>query len=120
MKEEQKEYYSLPLEECLERMSESLEMQGLLRFLIQENADKDESWESDLMLLLTEYYSIVTRYIELINELILTPAHVVEETDEELIYVDGQKYNIMLSYSKLMLVDEFELKHHHRINLIIQ
>ena len=116
---ERKEYYSLPLEDCLERINECLEIRKVLKSHIKDNVDDDKAWSSDLMTLLCEYYSINSRYAELMNDLILTPPSVEEGSDDEIITVDAAKYSILTAYSKLMLVDEMELKYKYRVHLFI-
>jgi hypothetical protein len=115
---EKKEYYYLPVEDCLERISECLEIRKVIKSFIKDNVDNEDAWNSDLMTLLAEYYAISCRYTELMNDLILTPPSV--EDDEEVITVDAGKYAILTSYSKLMLVDEVELKYTHRVHLFVQ
>ena len=80
---ERKEYYYLPLEDCLERLSECLKIRKILKAYIIDNVDGELAWESDLMMLLTEYYAIVCRYLEIMNELILTPPSIDEDSQEE-------------------------------------
>jgi len=113
---EKKEYYFLPLEDCLERISECLEIRKVIKAYIKDNVENEEAWHSSFMTLLTEYYAISCRYTELMNELILTPPSSGDD-EEETITVDAHKYAILSSYSKLMLVDEIELKHKHRVHL---
>jgi hypothetical protein len=115
---EKKEYYFLPLEDCLERLSECLEIRKVIKAYIKDNVENEEAWHSNLMTLLTEYYAISCRYTELMNELILTPPSS-GDNEEETITVDAHKYAILSSYSKLMLVDEIELKHSHRVHLFL-
>ena len=110
-----KEYYSLPLEDCIERLSECLAIRKIIKAYIKDNVSDDEAWNSSLMTLLTEYYAISARYTELMNELILTPPF--DEDSKEIITVDAQKYAIMASYSKLMLVNEVELKYSYGVHL---
>ena len=117
---EKKEYYSLPMEDCLNRITDCMDCAKVLKSFVQECADDDNAWKSGLMALLCEYYAVICRYVEIMNDLILTPPFVDEETDEEMISVDPQKYALLTSYSKLMLVDEMELKYLHRIHLLIQ
>jgi len=119
MKEE-KGYYFLPLNDCLERISGCLDRNKVAQSFIQEHSNNNESWESGLMIVLCEYYSITCRYVDIMNDLILTPPSIDEETDEEMISVDSQKYALLLSYSKLMIVDEMELKYMHKIHLCVQ
>tara|TARA_Y100001938_G_scaffold144065_1_gene218014 strand:+ start:4351 stop:4716 length:366 start_codon:yes stop_codon:yes gene_type:complete len=118
---EKKEYYFLPLEDCLERISECLQINKIIKSYIKDNVENEDAWQSSLMTLLTEYYAISCRYTELMNELVLTPpSHGDEgEEGEEIITVDAQKYAILTSYSKLMLVNEVELKHKHRVHLFL-
>jgi len=115
---EQKEYHYLPLEDCLARITECLEIKRIIKAYMRDNAYNEQAWESDLMLLLTEYYAISCRYTELMNELILTPPSSGDD-EEESITVDAHKYAILSSYSKLMLVDEVELKYSHRVHLFV-
>jgi len=117
---EDKGYYSLPLEDCVERIDECLDRKKVLKSYVQEHASIDKNWDSGLMTLLCEYYSIICRYVEVMNELILTPPYADELTDEEVISIDIQKYALISSYSKLMLVDEMELKFLHKVHLFIQ
>ena len=117
---ERKEYYSLPLEDCLERLEECLSIRKVIKAYIRDNVDNEEAWNSDLMMLLTEYYAIICRYMEIMNELILTPPSTDDDSEAEIITVDAKQYAILTSYSKLMLVDEFELKASHRVHLFIQ
>tara|TARA_Y100000310_G_C20527284_1_gene736690 strand:- start:214 stop:573 length:360 start_codon:yes stop_codon:yes gene_type:complete len=117
---EKKEYYFLPLADCLERLSDCLEIRKVVKAYIKDNVHDEEAWNLDLMTLLCEYYSINSRYAELIGDLILTPPSTDDETDEEIITVDAHKYAILSSYSKLMLVDEIELKYKHRVHLFFQ
>ena len=117
---EQKEYYYLPLEDCLARITECLETRKVIKAYIKDNIDDELAWENDLMTLLTEYYAINCRYAELMGDLILRPPSVEDNDGEEVITVDATKYAILASYSKLMLVDEFELKHSHRVHLFVQ
>ena len=117
---ENKEYYPLPLEDCMERITECYNLGDVIRAYIRDNIDNDEAWNSDLMALLCEYYSISCRYVELMSELILTPPHFEDDTQQELIYVDARNYAILTSYSKLMLVDEAELKYKYRVHLFFQ
>jgi len=119
MKEE-KGYYYLPLEDCLGRIADCIDCEKVLKAFLQDFVNDDKAWESGLMTLLCEYYSIICRYLDIMNDLILTPPSVDELTDEEMISVDSQKYNLLTSYSKLMLVDEYELKYKHRVHLFIQ
>ena len=116
---EKKAYYFLPLEDCLGRISECLEIRKIVKAYIRDNIDNEEAWDSDLMTLLCEYYSINCRYTDLMNELILTPPSSGDD-GEEIVTVDANKYDILNSYSKLMLVDEIELKHTYRVHLFIQ
>ena len=62
---EDKGYYSLPLEDCLERISECVQRKKVIKAHIREHAQNEESWESNLMTLLCEYYSINNRYTEM-------------------------------------------------------
>jgi hypothetical protein len=117
---EEQGYYSLPLEECLERLTECMGCEKVLKSFVQEHAPDDKAWQSGLMPLLCEYYSVIYRYVDILNDLILTPPSVDESTDEEVITVEPQKYALLMSYSKLMLVDEMELKYKHRVHLSIQ
>jgi len=117
---ETKEYYYLPMEDCLERLSECLNIRKVLKAFIISSVDDESAWNSDLMMLLAEYYAIICRYTEIINELILTPPSMDEDSQEETITVNSHKYAILTSYSKLMLVNEIELKNKHRIHLFIQ
>ena len=116
---ENKGYYSLPLEECLERINECLQRKKVTKAYIQEHVHNDKSWESSLMLLLCEYYSINYRYTEMMGDIILSPPSVNELTDQEEVSIDETTYNILSSYSKLMIIDEMELKYLHRIHLFI-
>ena len=115
---EKKAYYYLPVEDCLERLTECLEIRKVIKSFIKDNVDNEDAWNSDLMTLLTECYAINCRYTELMNELILTPPS--SDEGEEVITVEAHKYAILTSYSKLMLVDEIELKYTHRVHLFIQ
>jgi len=115
---EKKEYYFLPLDDCLKKLSECLKIRKVVKAYIKDSSGDDEAWESDLMTLLTEYYAISCRYTELMNDLILTPPASGDD-EEEIITVDAHKYAILMSYSKLMLVDEIELKHTHKVHLFI-
>tara|TARA_Y100000310_G_scaffold219068_1_gene220458 strand:- start:1077 stop:1436 length:360 start_codon:yes stop_codon:yes gene_type:complete len=117
---DQREYYSLPLEDCFERISECYGVRKVIKLYIQDSVNDEKAWNSNLMTLLCESYSINCRYTELMSELILTPPSVSETTEEEVIYVDSHKYAILTSYSKLMLVNESELKHAHKVSLYIQ
>tara|TARA_R100001594_G_scaffold88398_1_gene122657 strand:- start:415 stop:771 length:357 start_codon:yes stop_codon:yes gene_type:complete len=114
-----KSYYSLPVGDCVERIDECLERRKVIKAFIQTSSDDEDAWNSELMMLLCEYYSINCRYAELMNEIVLSPASFNEETEEELVTVDATKYNILSSYSKLMIVDEAELKYEHGINLSV-
>ena len=116
---EKKEYYFLPLEDCLARLSECLEIRKVIKAYIKDNVENENAWRSNLMTLLTEYYAISCRYTELMNELILTPPSSGND-EEETLTIDAHKYAILTSYSKLMLVDEFELKYKHRVHLFFQ
>jgi hypothetical protein len=109
----------LPVQDCIERIDDCLERRKVIKAFIQTSVDNENAWNSELMMLLCEYYSINCRYAELMNEIILSPASVDEVTEEELVTVDVTKYNILSSYSKLMIVDEAELKYRHGINLYI-
>ena len=117
---EKKEYYFLPLTGCFERLSECLETRKVVKAYIKDKVNDEEAWNLDLMTLLCEYYSINSRYTELINDLILTPPSVDADTDEETVTVDAHIYDILHSYSKLMLVNELELKYKHGVHLLIQ
>jgi hypothetical protein len=112
-------YYSIPIEDYLERIEECLERKKVVKAFIQTSAEDDEAWKSELMTLLCEYYSINCRYTELMHELLLTPPFVDEATDEELVTVDVKKYSIMASYSKLLIHNEVELKYKYKISLLI-
>ena len=103
----------------MERITECLEIRKVIKAYIKDNIDYELAWETNLMTLLTEYCAINCRYTELMGDLILTPPSIEEDGAEEVITVDAAKYAILTSYSKLMLVDEFELKHHHRVHLFI-
>lgn len=116
---EDKGYYSLPLEDCMERISECIQRRKIIRAHIQEHAQNDKSWESNLMTLLCEYYSINSRYAEMIGDIILSPPSINQLTDQEEVSVHAATYNLLSSYSKLMIVDELELKYVHRIHLFI-
>ena len=119
MKEKQ-EYYFVPLEDILERIDECLERRKVIKSFIQEYAEEDKAWKTNLMTVLCEYYSASCRYTEIMNDLILTPPSMDEDTDEEVISVEFQKYALLTSYSKLMIVDEAELKYMHKIHLFVQ
>ena len=119
MKEE-KGYYSLPLEDCLCRVVDCIECGKVLKSFIQDHASDEKAWESGLMALLCEYYSVICRYVDIMNDIILTPPYEDETSGQEMISVGSQKYTLLTSYSKLMLVDEMELKYMHRIHLFIQ
>jgi len=114
---EDKGYYSLPLEDCLERISECVQRKKVIKAHIQEHAQNEESWESNLMTLLCEYYSINNRYTEMMGDIILSPPSVNQSTEQEEISVHAVTYSLLSSYSKLMIVDELELKYLHRIHL---
>ena len=116
---EKKEYYTLPLEDCIERIAEVQDINKILKLYIKDSVDDEESWSSDLMMLLCEYYSIICRYSEIMNDLILTPPSEGEGEVGDIIYVDAHKYTMLSSYSKLMLVNEMELKFKYRVNLFI-
>ena len=113
-------YHYLPMHDCLERISECFEMRKIIKIYIKDSIDDEEAWDSNLMTLLTECYAINCRYVELMSELILTPPSVSEDLQEETITVDAYKYSILNSYSKLMIVNEIELKHLHRVHLFVQ
>ena len=117
---EKKEYYSLPLEDCLERLTECLEIRKVIKFYILDNVKEDKAWDSNLMTLLCEYYAINSRYAELMNDLVLTPPFMDEGSEDEIITVDATNYAILTSYSKLMLVNEIELQYMHRVHLFAQ
>jgi len=114
---ETKEYYYLPIEDCYERIEECLEIRKILKCYIQDNIYNNEAWDSRLMMLLTELYAINRRYVEIMEEIVLTPPSVSEKTGQEVLTIDYIKYNMLLSYSKLMLVNEAELKRDHRVTL---
>ena len=114
-----KKYHYLPIHDCLERISECFEIRKVIKTYIRDNVDDEEAWDSNLMTLLTEYYAINCRYVELMSELVLTPPSTSEDLQEEIITVDAHKYAVLTSYSKLMLVDEAELKYSHRVHLFI-
>jgi len=114
------EYYYLPMEECLEKISDCYEIKKILKFYIKDNIDNEEAWDSSLMTLLCEYYSISARFTELMSELILTPPSIDEVSGKEVITVDSHKYAILSSYSKLMIVNEVELKYEYKVHLFIQ
>tara|TARA_R110000824_G_scaffold332200_1_gene518851 strand:+ start:4417 stop:4776 length:360 start_codon:yes stop_codon:yes gene_type:complete len=116
---EDKGHYSLPVEECLERISECTQRRKVIKAHIQEHAKIDKSWESDLMTLLCEYYSINNRYSEMIGDIILSPPSTNQLTDQEEVSVHALTYNLLSTYSKLMIVDELELKYFYRIHLFI-
>ena len=116
---EDRGYYSLPLEECLERISECAQRRKVAKAHIKEHAENDKSWDSNLMLLLCEYYSINRRYTEMMGDIILSPPSFDESTEKEEISVHATTYNLLTSYSKLMIVDELELKYFHRIHLFV-
>tara|TARA_R110000824_G_scaffold17084_2_gene69875 strand:+ start:4807 stop:5163 length:357 start_codon:yes stop_codon:yes gene_type:complete len=112
-------YYSLPVQGCIERINDCLKRRKVVKAFIQTSNDDEDAWNSELMMLLCEYYSINCRYAELMSEIILSPAAAAGTTGEELVTVDVTKYSILSSYSKLMIVDEAELKYGHGINLFI-
>jgi hypothetical protein len=116
---EDKGYYSLPMEDCLERINECTQRRKVIRAYIQEYAKIDKSWESDLMTLLCEYYSINSRYAEMMGDIILSPPSTNQLTEQEEVSVHTAVYNLLSSYSKLMIVDELELKYLYRIHLFI-
>jgi len=113
-------YYSVPINDCLERISSCLGSRKIAKSCIQEYINDEEAWNSGLMTLLCEYYSINCRYVELMDDLILTPPFVDEVTEEESVSIDLKKYSLLASYSKLLLDDEMELKYAHKIYLFIQ
>lgn len=115
-----KSYYSIPVEDCLVRVEECFKRRKAIKTFIQTNVENDEAWTSELMTLLCEYYSINCRYTDLMEEVLLTPPHVDELTDEELISVDIKKYSILFSYSKLMIHNEAELKYKYKVHLFTQ
>jgi len=119
MNEKGEGYYSIPLNDCLARISDCVGRQKVIKSFIQEYANDDEAWESSLITLLCEYYSASCRYVDIMDEVILTPPFVDELTEEETISVDAQKYALLSSYTKLLIVDEVELKYMHRIHLFI-
>jgi hypothetical protein len=110
-------YYSIPVEDCIERIEECLQRRKAVKAFIQTSVQDDSAWSSELMTLLCEYYSINCRYTDLMHEALLTPPSTDELTDEELVSVNVKQYAILSSYSKLMMVDEAELKHNYRIHL---
>ena len=114
---EDKGHYSLPVEDCLERINECAQRRKVIKAHIQEHARIDESWESDLMTLLCEYYSINNRYSEMIGDIILSPPSTNQLTEQEEVSVHAVTYNLLSTYSKLMIVDELELKYFYRIHL---
>ena len=116
---DKKSYFYLPLEDCYERISECLDRNKVVESFIREYSKEQEVWTSGLMIILCEYYSINCRYVELINDIILTPPTINELTEQEEVVVDSQKYAILNSYSKLLIVDELELKYMHRVHLFI-
>jgi hypothetical protein len=120
MSDESRTYSSVALDDCLERISECLEHRRVIKANIQSYVNDEESWDSGLMPLLCEYYSINYRYMELMNDVILSAPYVNEETNKEEILLDERTYTMLHSYSKLMIVDELELKYKHRINLFVQ
>ena len=120
MSKESRTYAAMSLDDCFERISECLERRKVIKSYIQSSVTDEESWESDLMLLLCEYYSLNCRYTELMNNVILSTPYVNEETNKEEVLVDEKTYTMLHSYSKLMIVDEMEMKFNHRINLFIQ
>ena len=69
------------------------------------------------MMLLTETYAINCRYIEIMEDLVLTPPNISEETGQEVITVDYARYTMLLSYSKLMIVNETEMKTDYGVTL---
>lgn len=114
---ETKEYYYLPLEDCHHRILECLDIRKVLKYYIQDNVTNNDAWDSKLMMLLTESYAINCRYVEIMEDLVLTPPTINEETGQEVITVDFAKYTMLMSYSKLMIVNETELKTNHRVTL---
>ena len=114
---EMKEYYYLPLEDCHLRILECLDIRKVLKYYIQDNINNSDAWDSKLMMLLTESYAINRRYVEIMEDLVLTPPSISEKTGQEVITIDYVKYNMLLSYSKLMVINESELKNDHRVTL---
>ena len=87
---ETKEYYYLPLEDCHHRILECLDIRKILKYC---------------------------RYVEIMEDLVLTPPNISEETGQEVITVDYARYTMLLSYSKLMIVNETEMKTNYGVTL---
>ena len=51
------------------------------------------------------------------EDLVLTPPNISEETGQEVITVDYARYTMLLSYSKLMIVNETEMKTNYGVTL---
>ncbi len=114
---ETKEYYYLPLEDCHHRILECLDIRKILKYYIQDHVANNTGWDSKLMMLLTETYAINCRYVEIMEDLVLTPPNISEKTGQEVITVDYARYTMLLSYSKLMIVNETEMKTDYGVTL---
>jgi hypothetical protein len=112
-----RDYTNLSKNLCITQMSEASKTRRLVRYLIQENAGVEESWTSQLMSILCEYYVTIHQYYELLGE-VLFEAPFNEERPEYLM-VDMYKVKTLRAHVSLLQINEYDLLYNYRISLTI-
>ena len=104
-----KDHTNLSKDLCVTQMSESGKIRQLIRYLIEENATLEESWESKLMPALCEYYAAVHQYYELLTEVLF----------ESYLKVDMVKVETLRAHVSLLQLSEYNLAYNYGISLTI-
>ena len=112
-----KDHTNLSKDLCVTQMSESGKIRQLIRYLIEENATLEESWESKLMPALCEYYAAVHQYYELLTEVLFeSPPN---EIRPEYLKVDMVKVETLRAHVSLLQLSEYNLAYNYGISLTI-
>jgi len=109
----------IPPELCVDRMAALIEAQKLLKFLLQENINKEESWDNELISLLCEYYTAVRQQLNFFLELTITDMTLNERTNKEEFFISKEEALLLKSLNALMQVNDVDLKLKHQISLIL-
>jgi len=104
---------------CVDRMAELLQSQKLIKFLLQENINKEESWDNELIPLLCEYYTAVKQQLTFFLELTITDMTLNERTNKEEFFISKEEALLLKSLNALLHANDVDLKLKHQISLTV-
>jgi len=113
-----KQGFKISRDSCVAQLGGLLKAQKLLKYLLQENVNDENSWKTQLTPLLCEYYTGVKQQVQFYLEVLLSTSVSAGEEKEE-IMISEEQASILTSLNMLLHLSESDLKFKHRISLTL-